>query len=566
MPSGRAAAPPEGAAESKTEDDSWKDVYTQDEIDEGDHEWHWRYNRRLSCFSHAVCSLAFSQDGQYLVSGTGSGDVKVWDTGCWAEAGKLKGCRREEPRVLVISPAQRWLVAAYSKVLHIFHCRPPWKLEQSLPAMLDPCTGELSEWACCAFSPMAEVDHPAGNAGQDNHLAVFSNSVLCVVDYSGGWGEDAPRRTRSLMQSGRPTMLVYTACGSFMICGFESGMLQIWNTASLTHVKTLSAHTECVNGLASSPKDALYPPRFVSCGVDQTLRVWHSQGWILEQHVHETRCDRNGLRKCVFSADGNWLLSVANQLCVWRVNISQRGRLILTLHQRLAAVCGAEGLRTAAFSNQDAIAVGSRDGVLGLWIKYPGMPPDPAEESPPSSPQKANIRTETWVADRFSFARPMQKVTTGGIRPQQQRLAGSDWMRTARRPMPLSAARSVLSSSGGLVCNSPLGSSSSSSAAASAAATVASANPIAARAIVRTATMPDLTRFRQNRNADTVLSNLGMETTTRHTVSAADADYAEMDSPVRKSIQHACRRGLVQRITLDAKVITDQHFDQEAAS
>jgi len=464
----------------------------------------------------------------------------------------------------VISPAQRWLVAAYAKVLHIFNCHPPWKLEQSLPAMMDPCTKETSEWECIAFSPMAEVDHPKGHAGQDNNLAAFSTAHLCVLDYSGGWGEDAPRRMRSLMQSGKPTMLVYTACGSFMICGFASGQLQIWNTASLTHVKTLSAHTDSVNGLAASPSTAPYASRFVSCGVDQTLRVWHSQGWILEQHVHDTRCDRNGVRKCTFSASGNWLLSVAHELCVWRVNLSQRGRLVLTLHQRLAAVCGAEGLRSAAFSNQDAIAVGSRDGVLGLWIKSPGAPPDPAEDSPPASPQKTAIRTEPWVpADRF--ARPMQKVTIGGIRPPQPRqLPRGEWFeRTTRRSMTMSmgAQRTILGNgnavlaTGRLVCNSPPGSSSS-------------CGPIPVRAMVRSATsMPDLNRWRPQQR-DTVLSNLGHDTR-EHARSAdmtKDRNYVEMDSPVRKSMQHACRRGLVQRICLDPKVITDHQETAGAAS
>lgn len=516
----------------------WKDLYN-DEFEEGDHAWHWRYNRRLSCVSHAISNLIFSQDSRYLVSGTAFGDATVWDTGCWAEAAKLKGCcKRETPRALSISPAQRWLVVAYAKVLHIFNCKPPWKLEQSLQAQLDASTGNISEWKCCAFSPMAEVDHPAGHAGQDNHLAVFSNSALCVVDYSGGWGEDAPRRTRSLMQSGMPTMSVYTACGSFLIAGFGSGVLQIWNTASLTHVKTLSAHQDCVLGLAASPNEAAYAPRLVSCSVDQTLRVWHSACWVLEQHVHDTRCDRNGVRKVVFSPSGQWLLSVANMLCVWRVNITKRGRLLLTLHQRLSAVCGAEGLSTAAFSRQDALAVGSRDGVLGLWIKCAGLPADPAEDAPTSPVSAVPRRLEPRGAERMILARPMQKVTTGGIRPQTRQFVRSDWH---RRSTPNNFHRNILGSSGGLLCNTPPGSAGHSS--------VLSSN-----VIVRSATMPN---FRQRRSEETVLKNLGLHGRDPNIIAApVGNDFAEVESPIRKTMQHACRRGLVQRISLDPKIIT----------
>mmetsp|Transcript_128070 Transcript_128070/g.370670 ORF Transcript_128070/g.370670 Transcript_128070/m.370670 type:complete len:564 (-) Transcript_128070:73-1764(-) len=523
--------------------------------DDPDHQWHFRYNRRLSCFSHSISSLAFSIDGNYLVSGTGSGDVKVWDTGCWAEAGKIKGCKRQEPRALVISPAQRWLVAAYAKVLYIFNCHPPWKLEQSLPALVDPATKEVSEWACIAFSPMAEVDHPAGHAGQDNNLAAFSTDFLLVIDYSGGWGEDAPRRTRSLMQSGRPTALVYTSCGSWMICGFATGQLQIWNTASLTLLRTLSAHTDVVNCVDSSPGDAQYACRFVSCGVDQTLRVWHSQGWILEQHVHDTRCDRAGVRKCRFSHNGKWLLSVGNELCVWRINLSKNGRLALTLHQRLAAVCGAEGLRTAAFSNHDAIAVGSRDGVLGLWTKVPGAPRDPAEDSAPSSsPSNSAARRSEWVEHRP--ARPLQKVTMGGVMPLARPIARGEWLQQMhlRRTMGMGAPRSLAgvntaaATTGRLVYSSPKNSTTT------AAATVLSS----ACALQRTASVPELGRWRAQRHADPMQRAFKPETIEpSRPMSCGAVEFPpEIETAARKSIQHACR-GLVTRIALDPKVITD---------
>jgi len=388
---------------------------------DGDHDWHFRYNRRLSCFSNAVSCITFSMDGQYLVSGTGSGDVKVWDTGCWAEAAKLKGLRREEPKALVISPAQRWLVACYGSVLHIFQCSPPWKLIQSLPATLDPATKEAAEWSCISFSPMAEVDHPGGHTGQDNHLAAFSTAHLCVMDYSGGWGHDCmARRTRSLMQSAKPTCLAYTACGWWMICGFESGQLQVWNAFSLTLEKTLNAHTESINSLAATPRAAQYETRLVSAGADQILRVWHSNGWLLEQHLHDTRCDRAGIKRCTFSCTGNWLVSVAAELSVWRVCITRKHRMVLHLHQRLAAICGAEGLRTAAFcSNNDAIAVGSRDGVLGLWTKYVGMPLDPLEDGGPASSSSKGISTteKEAKATELVLPRPMQRITPQGVKP-----------------------------------------------------------------------------------------------------------------------------------------------------
>jgi len=381
----------------------------------GDHSWHYRYNRRLSCFQNSVSSLTFSQDGQYLVSGTGSGDVKIWDTGVWAEAAKLKHCSKEEPRALAISPAQRWLVVCHASILNVYTCHKPWRLEFSMPAPLDSATKAQSEWCCIAFSPMSEVDHPGGHAGQDNHLAAFASNALCVLDYSGGWSSETPKRTRSVFNSARPTSIAYTACGWWLVCGYECGELQIWNHFSLTLERTLTAHNGMVNGITASPRCAPYDPRFVSCSMDRSLRVWHSMGWCLEQIVPDTKADRNGIRCCTFSSTGNWLVSVAFELCIWSVCVSSKGKLELRLHQRLEAVCGAEGLRTAAFcSRQDAIAVGSRDGVLGLWMKLPGMPMEPRHQIADRMPRvKSDSAGTAWILDR-PLVRPMMHVTPEG--------------------------------------------------------------------------------------------------------------------------------------------------------
>lgn len=403
----------------------------------GDHEWHYRYNRRLSCFQNCVTSLTFSQDGTYLVSGTGSGDVKVWDTGVWAEAAKLKGCSKEEPRALGISPAQRWLVVAHSSVMNIFSCQRPWRLEHAMPAPLNQTTKEASEWHCIAFSPMSEVDQVSGHNGEDNHLAAFASNILCVLDYSGGWSSETPKRTRSVFNSSRPTSIAYTACGFWLVCGYECGQLQIWNHFSLTLEKTLSAHTGIVNCITASPRCAPYDPRFISCSVDRSLRVWHSAGWSLEQIVPDTKADRNGIRCVEFSSTGNWAVSVASELCLWSVCVSAKGRMELRLHQRLAAECGAEGLRTAAFcAQQDAIAVGSRDGVLGLWMKVPGPPAEHSKEEKPRAGRVLRTQSDTtgvkaWIMDR-PLARPMMHVSpegqkSGNVGDERRSLQNSEW-------------------------------------------------------------------------------------------------------------------------------------------
>mmetsp|Transcript_25430 Transcript_25430/g.64658 ORF Transcript_25430/g.64658 Transcript_25430/m.64658 type:complete len:580 (+) Transcript_25430:184-1923(+) len=569
--------------------DKEEDLLLNDEELEGDHEWHFRYNRRLSCFSHSVSSLAFSQDGQYLVSGTGSGDVKVWDTLRWSESGRLKGCRKEEPRALVISPAQRWLVAAYPKVLHIFNCCPPWKLQHSLAAGVEESTKEHSEWTCIAFSPMAEVDHPGGHTGQDNHLATFSSATLCVLDYSGGWTADTPRRTRSLMQSSVPTSAAYTSCGSWLIVGFQDGQVQVWNAFSLTMEKTLSAHTDTVTCIAATPRKVMFEARFVSTSADQTLRLWHSSGWILEQHVHETKCDKLGVREAAFSSTGGWLVSTAKGLSVWRVSITKRGRIILTLHQRLSAICGAEGLRTAAFcGGGDAIAVGSRDGVLGLWTKAPGFPVESRDRDRddglrPKSKGRSEAYAEPWTANR-QLAKPMQKVSETGVKPLKEATTTNrgEWFRRSHmRSLSMASPQAQqirLASTGPmgrLAVLSPDGAFNpmivdplrQSGAAVHAADGLGGAGGM--RGMQRNMSTPDMERWKTRRSAcNDALPSLtpthdagGRRVMDPHKRLGMVPDDEEMlderMSPVKKNMLHACRN-LVQRIQVDPKVITDE--------
>eukprot|EP00929_Paragymnodinium_shiwhaense_P075211 TRINITY_DN38448_c0_g1_i1.p1 TRINITY_DN38448_c0_g1~~TRINITY_DN38448_c0_g1_i1.p1 ORF type:complete len:629 (-),score=60.95 TRINITY_DN38448_c0_g1_i1:188-2074(-) len=392
----------------------------ESELAKTDHLWNYKYNRRLGVCSQAITSVTFSPDGSWFVSCTGGGEVKMWSTATWAESCRLKHTTNEEVRAIVISPTQRWLLTAYASELRVFHCEPPWKLDASVP--VHSASGKQSEWYCVTFSPMVEVDHTKGFAGSDYFLAAFSTDTLTVIDYSGGWGEGHKRRTRSLPELARPTSLAYTNCGWWLLCAFEHGHIQVWNAFSLMLERTVCAHSGRIHGIITSPKGAPYATRAVSCGADQALRVWDSAGWVLEQNRPDTRCFKAGIRSCLFSTSGKWLLSVAQELSVWRVVLSDCGKhLSLRIHQRLQAVCGSETIRSAAFCPKtDAIAAGSQDGFLGLWIKHEG-PPHPLT-SPITSP--ANRRSARQMSspskspglplferEKPPLARPMRKIT-----------------------------------------------------------------------------------------------------------------------------------------------------------
>jgi len=423
----------------------------------GDRAWHYRYNRSLACFAKAVSCITFSHDGRWLITGTGSGDMKAWDVSRWSDAGALKGSRREEPDTVVISPAQRWLVSVQPSALHVFHCKPPWALEHVFQQTVCPGNQEASEWCCAAFSPTVEVDNMNGIAGQDNHMAAMSTTHLCVLDYSGGWSSETPQRTHSILRFARPTGICFTPCRAWLACTYVDGQLQLWNAFSLTIERKISAHTGMVTCLTFSPQWARYDPRLVTCGLDRSIRVWHCCGWIQEHMVSDTRCDDNGVSRCTFSSNGRWLLSVAKELCVWRVCVSRKDRVHLRLHQRLEGVCSIDGLRAAAFCClNDAIVVGARDGVLGVWARHPGFPPEPMEDDVPQSPGSGRpIVAAVWEPERLP--RPMRRVSClegleskSPIRRSLIQSGPEGWMfRMNTRCLPLPAMRAGCGGAGG---------------------------------------------------------------------------------------------------------------------
>lgn len=383
-----------------------------------DRAWHHRFNRSLACSSHALSCLTFSHDGRWLISGTGSGDMKVWDSSSWAVVAILKGARREEPNSIVFSPAQRWIATVQPSLIQVFKCEPPWNLEQELAGMVCPGNEEASDWICAAFAPGAEVDHEQGKTGSSNHMVVLASTHVCVLDYGSGWNEDTPKRTHSILRCARPTGVTYTPCCRYIVCAFGNGQMQIWNAASLTLERKLSAHIGPVTGLTSSPSLAEYQCRIVTCGVDYSIRVWHSVGWVMEQLVPdrvvlapERTRDEFGVISCSFSACGTWLISVAREFNIWRVCLDHQSQLSLRLHQRIEGMCCVDGFRTAAYgSHRHVVVAGSRDGVLGVWARYSGLPPPPAISGAPQPTALADSNsTSSPLAS--PLPRPMMKVS-----------------------------------------------------------------------------------------------------------------------------------------------------------
>lgn len=368
------------------------------QVDAGPNEgsaWHYRYDRRLANFSRCVSSLRSSVDGRWLLGGSSSSDIRLWDSQSWAEAARLKGNRREEPRCVAVSPDGRWLAAVQPGVLLIFCGEAPWSIVLAMPSRIDPNTEKATDWCCASFSPVppqpedAEEVMPSQDVVQGSFLAVLSTTHIFVFDYAYGWTSDLMlERSHSLLRFATPSSVAYSLCGGWVLCGNAEGQLQMWDVQSGLELSAkLSAHLGRLNCITFSPNASDYEPRAVSCGADMSLCVWRrgSDSWRQELSIFDPHNGSDGISCCAFSATGCALISVGKELCIWRVSCPSIGSQIrIRIHQRLPAIGSCDGLSSAAFCGRDHIAVGAQDGSVGVWRCCPGLPPGP----PPALPEE----------------------------------------------------------------------------------------------------------------------------------------------------------------------------------
>eukprot|EP00930_Biecheleria_cincta_P073718 TRINITY_DN61006_c0_g1_i1.p1 TRINITY_DN61006_c0_g1~~TRINITY_DN61006_c0_g1_i1.p1 ORF type:complete len:643 (+),score=70.99 TRINITY_DN61006_c0_g1_i1:151-2079(+) len=357
--------------------------------------WHYRYDRRLANFSKCVSSLRSSVDGRWLLGGSSSSDIRLWDSQSWAEAARLKGNRREEPRCVAVSPDGRWLASVQPGVLLVFCGEAPWSIVLAMPSRIDPNTEKATDWCCASFSPAppqqqdVEEAMPSTDVIQGSFLAVLSTTHIFVFDYAYGWTPELMlQRSHSLLRFATPSSVAYSPCGGWVLCGNAEGQLQMWNVqGGLELTAKLSAHLGRLNCITFSPNESDYEPRAVSCGADMSLCVWRrgSDSWHREFKILDPHNGCDGISCCAFSANGSALISVGKELCIWRVSCPSAGsRIQFRIHQRLPAIGSCDGLSSGAFCGRDHIAVGAQDGSVGVWRCCPGLPPGP----PPALPEE----------------------------------------------------------------------------------------------------------------------------------------------------------------------------------
>jgi WD40 repeat protein len=276
-----------------------------------------------------IHSIALSQDGKRIVSGSSDKTIKVWDAATGAELITIASGYENEVTCVVFSPDGKLIVSSseYDPNIKVW--------DAATGAEVKKLCGHEYGASCVGFSP--------------NGSRIVSGSD---DDTAKVWDAETGNELMTLQghESGC-TSVAYSSDGNLIVSGDNEGEIRVWDALSGNKVMTLSQHW--VSSVSFSPDG-----KYILSGGENDVKIWDlktgAEVITLRGHTSPTMSVR-------FSPDGKFIASgdMDNLIKVWDI---RSGKELVTLH-------GHEGYVWGVAFTQDGkkIISGSRDGTIKFW-------------------------------------------------------------------------------------------------------------------------------------------------------------------------------------------------------
>ena len=322
---------------------------TQDSPYRGFEWFYWRLQTHRAVMTlrgheDGVSSVAFSPDGQRIVTGSLDRTAKVWDAASGRELLTLKGHGGAVNSVAFSPDGQRIVTGSLDKTAKVW--------EAASGRELLTLKGHSDSISSVAFSPDGQ------------RIVTGSGDKTAKV-----WEAASGRELLTLKGHGGVLFSVaFSPDGKRIVTGSADQTAKVWDAASGRELLTLKGHGGVLWSVAFSPDGQ----RIVSGSNDHTAKVWDAATGreLLTFWGHH-----DDVSSVAFSPDGQRILSGSTDRTA-KLWDSASGKQLLTLKGH-----GAD-LRSVAFSpDGQRFVTGSSDMTAKVWDGASGVP---ADESTPS--------------------------------------------------------------------------------------------------------------------------------------------------------------------------------------
>ncbi len=307
----------------------------------------WSHLRSLKGHSDWIRSLAFSPDGQAIVSGSNDETARLWDVKTGQLIHMLTG-HEKRVKSIGISPDGGTIVSASANSIIKL-----WSLQ----------TGELQNTIKTSDNP-ATVLNAIVISPKENIIASGSASTQGTVKL---WDlKTGTRRHAVAAHSSSVLALAFSPNGNVLVSGSKGSDIKVWGSGGNSNkplYEIENAHLSEILSLAISRDGQM----LVSGGADRTIKLWDlATGPKKQPHILYGHAGR--VWYIAISPDGTKLASASGDYTV-KIWDLQTGKVLQTLTEHLGEV------RAVAFSHDGKLIASGDDLEIKLWQNQAAIAP-----------------------------------------------------------------------------------------------------------------------------------------------------------------------------------------------